>query len=128
MQLIKFTREGAKDIVLMNWQGHPRGHAGRKNNILSDVDQIRKVIEEKLDCDFAFFLGASGNVNNSSRIPEEQITKDYDEHGAALANAAAEAAKDFRRVEIGKVQLLEEGGCGAECVLHRRCGLRYCPL
>ena len=108
MQLIKFTREGDKDVVLMNWQGHPRGHGSDRNAILSDVDQIRKGVEEKLDCEFAFFLGASGNVNNSSRIKEEMVTNDYIEHGEALANYAAEAAKSFQQVEIGKVQLLEE--------------------
>jgi len=108
MQLIKFVRQGGKDVVLMNWQGHPRGHVkseGLYYQILSDVDVIRKEIEEDLNCYFAFFLGASGNVNNSSAISWEQRTKNYVEHGKALAAEAVAAAAKFTKVETGNVQI-----------------------
>ncbi len=101
MELIKFTREGGKDIVLMNWQGHPRGHGDSKdamNAILSDVDAIRRCIEPALDCHFAFFLGASGNVNN---IASSQT---YVIHGKLLSGYAVKAAPNFKEVEDGVIR------------------------
>ncbi len=105
MQLIKFVREGGKDVVLMNWQGHPRGHSQYRYAVLSDVDVIRQKIEKELDCQFAFFLGASGNVNNSSAIPSEKRTKDYVEHGNALAAEAIAAAVNFKKAETGILKI-----------------------
>ena len=129
MELIKFVREGGKDVVLMNWQGHPRGQSQfdaayfgqtlteRKGFILSDVDIIRKNIEPALDCNFAFFLGASGNVGNSSWLQEERITANYIEHGEKLTEKAVEAAANFKEVKTGilrretvKVDVIQKDG------------------
>ena len=106
LQLVKFTREGGKDIVLMNWQGHPRGHKDYKDSILSDVDVLRTKLEAELDCQFAFFLGASGNVNNSSNIKSEQITANYKEHYEMLGQYAVNAAENFQKIELGNLQIL----------------------
>lgn len=116
MELVKFVREGGKDILLMNWQGHPRGHGSidtsfygeaketRRSYILSDVDQIRVPLEEQLDCHFAYFLGASGNVNNSTWIAAHQLTKNYEQHGQKLAELAVEASANFTEVKTGTLQ------------------------
>jgi len=106
MQLVKFTREGGKDVVLMNWQGHPTGHSNHRYAILSDVDVIRQRLESELDCQFAFFLGASGNVNNSSRIKGERAASEYIEHNTMLARYAITAAENFEQVRIGKLQII----------------------
>lgn len=106
LQLVKFTRENGKDVVLMNWQGHPRGHKDYRNSILSDVDIIRKKVEAGLDCHFIYFLGASGNLNNSSHIKEEQITKNYLEHNEKLGQYAIDAAAQFQELQIGKLQII----------------------
>lgn len=118
MELIKFTREGGKDIVWMNWQGHPRGHGEDKLVILSDVHQIRKVIEPALDCHFAYFLGSSGNVNQASKI-----TATYVDHGKYLADKAVEAAANFTQIPAGsvkkattRVELTYKSGGGSENV------------
>jgi len=107
MQLIKFTREGAKDIILVNWTGHPHRDSGRtKTNATSDlVGAMRTVMEQELNCEFAYFNGAGGNINNSTRIADEKITKDYLEHGQALARYAVDAASTFTEVEAGNVQI-----------------------
>lgn len=113
MELIKFVREGGKDILLMNWQGHPRGHSdadasytgvNRKNKILSDVHHIRTTVEEGLDCHFAFFLGASGNVNNLTRIKEHMLTYEYIGHNTKLGELAIEAAADFKEAKTGTLK------------------------
>jgi len=106
MQLVKFTREGEKDILLMNWQAHPRASREDDNAIQSDVDIIRKEVEAQLNCNFAYFLGASGNLNSHSKINEEKRCKNYHENGKALAGHAVEAAANFQEVQVGKVQIL----------------------
>lgn len=111
LQMIKFTRKDKKDVLLVNWQGHPRAHGedDRANGIFavrSDVDVLRKRLEADMDCQFAFFLGASGNMNNSSQIPSEQRTKNYNEHYNVLADEALEAAKNFTKVQTGAVKVI----------------------
>lgn len=105
MQLLKFVRDGGKDVVLMNWQGHPRAHDA-KYAIRADTEAIRQQVEPLLDCHFAYILGASGNVNSSSKIPEEVRANDYRENAKLLAQYAAEASTGFKEVKIGKLQLV----------------------
>ena len=107
LQMIKFVRKGKQDVVLVNWQGHPRAHANREI-IRCDVDVMRKRLEEDMDCLFAFFLGASGNQNNSSVIPAEQRTTDYVDHWNVLSDEALETAKGFTKVSTGKVNVIKE--------------------
>jgi len=105
MQLVKFTREGGKDVVMVNWQGHPRGHDEHRDSILSFSGKVVEYVEEKLDCLGMYILGASGNVNNSYRAKKLNLYQTYEEHANALADYAAGAAKDFKKVDIGTVQL-----------------------
>lgn len=78
MQLVRISREGSQDILLMNWQAHPCFTGGPKvTDISADyIGEVRKYMEEKTGNLFAFFQGAAGNVNARSRIPGERITND----------------------------------------------------
>jgi len=107
MQLIKFTREGGKDVLLVNWQGHPHRDGGTtKRNVSSDiVGVLREELESQLDCHFAYFTGASGNVNNHSRIPAERITNTCEEHGKALAEYALRI-EEYTQQDLGCVQFM----------------------
>lgn len=65
MQLIRFVREGGKDIVLSNYQTHPSGYSSGTNGYVSA--EHWKIFREKVEADnedtiCTFFLGASGNV------------------------------------------------------------------
>lgn len=111
MQLLKFTRDGGKDVVLMNWQGHPRAHS-ETYAIRADTEAIRHEIEPQLDCHFAYILGASGNVNSSTKITEEVVAKDYLENAKLLAQYAVEAAENFKEVKIGKLQMTNTNFAG----------------
>jgi hypothetical protein len=116
LQVVKISREGGRDILLANFQGHP--HKGAKYkyyHATSDlVYYFRQQLEADTDCYSVYFSGASGNVNCTSRIPEENITADYMEHGRALAQYALEAAKNLRAVDAGavkRVQRFYKGRC-----------------
>ena len=110
MQLIKITREGGKDIVLVNWQGHPhRAGGSKKYNITADiVGAMRTYMEENLGCKFAYFTGASGNINSSSRIKEEMAAPDYLTHGQQLAQIGMDALKESKPVEEGYALMLPQ--------------------
>jgi len=117
LQMIKFVREGAKDVILVNWQGHPHvaGWANGAPTTIVTADMVgamRDEMEEKLDCQFAYFAGGSGNINNNSRIQQEQITKTHIEHGKAIADYAIKAASEFKKAEIGTVQILGKNYAG----------------
>ncbi len=106
LQVVKFTRTGGKDILMANFQGHPhKGAKYRYYHATSDlVYYFRQQLETDTGCHAVYFSGSSGNVNCSSRIPEENITADYMEHGRALAQYALEALKTLRPVEAGNVK------------------------
>ena len=108
LQVVKFSRQVGKDIVMANFQGHPHRTGGTDRYVCSSdlVGIFRKQLEEDWDCHTLYFTGASGNVNCNSRIPEENITPDYIAHGKALAAYAAEALKELRPVRAGNVRTL----------------------
>ncbi len=106
LSLVKFEREGEKDVILVNFQTHP--HRARGNIVTSDiVGVMREEMEVLLDCNFAYFTGAAGNVNPTSKIPEDNVTATYQEQGVALAEYAVEAAKDFKEIPTGEIQFLQ---------------------
>lgn len=111
LQLVKFVREGAKDIIMINWQGHPTGHSTYRYSILSYYGRMVSAAEEALDSHCMFVLGASGNVNNNSRIKSENAYSTYEEKAAGLAQYVIQA-KDYEEVAVGNVQMLKlDVGC-----------------
>lgn len=108
MQLIRFEREGGKDVVLVNWQVHPlRASRSKDTAVSSDlVGAMRMVLEPEMDCYMAYFTGASGNISPTSWISEENITSNYRKQGAAMANAAILACQNMTQQETGNVQIL----------------------
>ena len=104
LQLIKFTREGDKDIYLTNFQTHPHQTGGaNKRDLSADVvGAYRTCMEETLDCEVIYLSGAGGNINSHSRIVEEQATFSWRDWGKKLAAYAAEV--EFTELAVGKVQ------------------------
>ena len=107
MRLVKFRREGGEDVLLCNWQTHPHRTGGsRKYDISADiVGVMRDEMEAALGCKFIYFSGAGGNVNPSSRIKEENVTKDYLEQGKALARYALEAEGSYEPLALTEVKV-----------------------
>ncbi len=81
MQVIRFARKDAKDIVLVNWGAHAdhskemggeKGTPEFQRGCSADyIYPFRKTVEEKADVHFAFFQAAAGNLNPHSKIEEE---------------------------------------------------------
>lgn len=72
MQVLKFAREGADDVVMINWQAHPSIMGGANfNNVSSDyINALRYYLEQQDYC-VAFWQGTSGNINPTSAIVTE---------------------------------------------------------
>lgn len=109
MQVVRIDREGGDDLVLINWQSHPHRGGGSKNyNITADiVGVMRDYVEKEVDgVLFAYYTGASGNLNPKSYIPELNITKDYWEQGDALGTYAVKVLNgEMTKLEGTNVQI-----------------------
>ena len=75
--LMKFVREGGKDILVSNFQAHPHLETKTNNVSAQTVGAIRDAVEEQLGAHSLHWQGAAGNLNSNTRISEEAIyTKD----------------------------------------------------
>jgi len=108
LQLVKFQREGGKDLIVANFQTHPhRGSSAKKTDITADiVGAFRNKLEAELGCHAMYFTGASGNINPTSQIQSENIVFSIEEHGEALAQYALDAEGTYVPAAGGKVQVL----------------------
>lgn len=107
LQLVCFHRENKQDIILANFQIRPNRESSSTNtNVTADlIAPFREKMESTLDCHFAYFTGASGNVNPVSRIEKENVTTNYQEHGHALADYALAAYSTFREIPTTSVKI-----------------------
>ena len=105
LQLVKFTREGGKDIVMMNWQGHPRGSAPNPYTVATCnfAGVMRQTVEEGLDCNGVFVLSGSGNLNNNSQMAREVFYENYMELGKALGQEVIDASSTFKPAQLGDI-------------------------
>ena len=92
MYLLRFEREAGPDIAFVNWRAHPHLTGGPSlYNISADwVGAFRNAVEYQTGTQVIYFNGASGNINEKSRISAENLTTDHAEYGALLANYAIE--------------------------------------
>jgi len=102
MPVIKFVREGKKDVILANWAAHCDTVMSSQPNVISAdyVDSFRKTAEEALDAHVTIHLGASGDVNPSSRIAGEARYLGTDYYGKQLANALVDGMTSLERQSI----------------------------
>lgn len=110
MQVVKIAREGAQDLLLINWQAHATFNNGyTRYDVSADfVGAMRSRMEQLTGVRFAFFQGASGNLAGRSRIPGEEKAHEYDEYGSALAEYAVKALENLQPLADGPVSLLSD--------------------
>lgn len=107
MLLVKAEREGDKpDVLIMNWAAHPCKTGGSEaTDISADfIAGVREKIEADTGMMFAYFTGAAGNVNTSSRIEGEEKDLDKNGLGHALADVAIAALPNMEKLEGEGIQ------------------------
>lgn len=115
VRMILFKREGARDVLLTNFQAHATvGSAGHKAEgiyyeLSSDfVGSYREKIEREKDCFVSFFQGGAGNINPRSQISTENAIYDQTEYGETLASFVLSGYDSVKQVKTGKIQVLSE--------------------
>ncbi|MBR7164790.1 MAG: hypothetical protein IKD18_00785 [Clostridia bacterium] len=110
MQVVRFEREGKKDILLVNWQGHPHRTGGATTpNLSSDlVEYFRLGVEGEHGVLMAFIQGCGGNINHNSRVKEEMRASTHIEVGKALAEGIRPILAGMREVRGGKIRATVE--------------------
>ena len=92
LHVVRFVRDGGKEIVLANFRAHPHFTGGYKKYDLSSdyIGAVRIALESMYDCHAVYFQGACGNVNSSTRMAGERIYSTCRSHGTGLAAATLE--------------------------------------
>lgn len=116
LQVMRFVRKDARDIVLVNWQVHVTfiGLYEHQTELSADfVGHMRNHVEGTLGCHCAYFQGGAGNQSGRSRIPNESIipmdcdrmegSRDY---GKLLAEGVMATLEDAQPVALGEIQLV----------------------
>lgn len=112
IQIVKILREAGKDILMMNWQAHPNMASTRATEygwshrpyISADfIGPCREYLEEKTGMHFAYFQGASGNINSRSRLETEVDTRSHVEYGQQLGDYVLAAMQDMKPLAAGSV-------------------------
>lgn len=117
IQIVRFCREGDKDILMVNWQAHPtkastrvteHGWTNRPFISADFVGACRAYVEEKTQCHFAYFQGACGNINSRSKIPEEDGVVDHVPYGQQLGDYILAGLEQLSPIEGGKAEAGEK--------------------
>lgn len=106
-QLIRFTREGKNDVLMMNWPAHSTFHGTTAlRNISADYPYyLRTYIEQNTGATCAIFLGGAGDQTpHASLYPAANHGLECADYGAALGKLVV----DFMGVE-GNLKPVEDG-------------------
>ena len=109
VQVVRFVRDDKKDVLIANWQAHV-AHAivANPGAITADLVGFARDKAESLDDDvlFALYIGASGNINLTSKVPGTGKYNDsYVDVGNALGNVIIESCNNMQRVHAGKINV-----------------------
>lgn len=101
MVLVKFAREEKRDILLINWQGHPdcSGEIGKLRISPSFVGPLRDTVAAGSGMDVAYFTGADGNMTIDSRIPQYKHNMNYRRYAVHMGTLALELMDELQVVE-----------------------------
>lgn len=106
--MMKFVREGGKDILVTNFQAHPHLEVKSSNLSAQTVGGLRTVLEEKLDVYCLHWQGFAGNLNSRSRIEGETRTQDPDEYAKLLGKYVIDAYNSMEKVSTGPIQVVSK--------------------
>lgn len=105
LQLMRIVRDGGKDIIVANFQGHP--HLEGKTKMLSYQlgGFLRAELERRLDVHALYWNGGAGNINSASRIKQENRTKVPEEWASIMADYVEKALPHMYKVKTGPIQV-----------------------
>lgn len=101
MVLVNFAREEKKDILLINWQGHPDCSKDIGFELISPSypGPLRDTVEAGSGKHVAFFTGADGNMVINSLLPEYKHGLNWRRYGVKMGTLALELMDELQEVE-----------------------------
>jgi hypothetical protein len=103
MVLVKFAREEKKDILLVNWQGHPDCSTQIGFNLIapSFIGPLRDTLAVGSGMEVAYFTGADGNmvIDCKSFFPELAHNMQWRRYGVAIGTLALDTLDELVEVE-----------------------------
>ena len=101
MVLFKFAREEKRDILLINWQGHPdcSGQVGKLRISPSFVGPLRDTVAAGTGMEVAYFTGADGNMVIDGRLPEYKHNMKYRRYAVHMGTLAIDLLNEMEEVE-----------------------------
>ena len=107
MHMVSFERTDKKPIIMVNWRAHPHRSGGREKVTL-DADVIgatREYVQSKTDYLFAYYQGAAGNMNTTSRIKGETYKSGkIKEYGQELGRQLINGMNKLQPAETGLIE------------------------
>lgn len=110
VQLMRFVREGGKDILISNFQAHPHLEGKTTNLSAQTVGSIRDAVEKQLGCHSLHWNGAAGNLNSNTSLAEEKIytTEDRVKYGEDMVRKYISTVYDsLTKVETGPIKIAD---------------------
>ena len=106
LQVVRYARIGAKDVVLLNFQAHPCSTGGINQLVCSSdvIGDVRDYLSMKTGARIACFQGAAGNHNWRSHEPSEIRTQDTVEYAQLLGEYALKALRRTQQIPGTQVQ------------------------
>ena len=111
LQIVKFAREGKKDILMTTFGAHGTFASTADTYISADFPSpTREHIEANCDCLVAHFIAAAGDQVPSSRIKEEErFNRDqYREYGQCLGQHVLDALPSLKKLDNTPLKLLTQ--------------------
>lgn len=109
LQLVRFAREGKKDILMTSFPAHGTFASTADTYISADFPSpTRQYIEENSNCLVAHFIAAAGNQVPTTKIVEERRfgRSEYAQYGQALGQYALDALPGLSRLEDTTLKLV----------------------
>ena len=111
MSVIKFVRDGKKDVILANWAAHcDTVITNNKYAVSGDYYYyFTELAEQTLNAHVSIFNGATGDVNPFSQIAAENTVNGTRPYGRKLADVMIENLSSLQKLDIvGDVEALSK--------------------
>lgn len=102
MPVVRFVRDGKKDVILTNWAAHCDTVKGNNPTTISAdyVGYFREEAESVLDAHVSLFMAASGDVNPRGHLDGEPTFPGTSRYGKQLATNLISNIDNLKRCDI----------------------------
>ena len=107
VQLMRWCREGKKDILLVNFNIHPTFLGRFKDKLISSdaPGALRSYLESNQEVLVAYFTGAAGNQTGRSQIASLDHGLELAEYGQALGQVIEKALPAMQAKQVGPIRI-----------------------